>query len=93
MQPAVVDQITHIPISLNYEANFPASGQPIIRIILVVFVAFPIFPNALAIEALIFEFFPDVPEVVNDLGVLESSVESDHLIIMQIKALAMSNEQ
>lgn len=67
MQPSIVHQIAHLPVSGNLEPNLPSGGEAIIGIVLVVSIAVSVFADALSVESLIFEFFSNVSEVIGYL--------------------------
>lgn len=60
MQPPVVHQITHFPVPRHFKTDFSTSRQPIIWVVLEVFVSISILPNAFSVLALVLQFFPHV---------------------------------
>lgn len=62
MEPAIVDEIFHFPVAGLFEADFTACGKPVVRIVLIVFIAISVFSDALTVKSLIFEFLSDIPE-------------------------------
>lgn len=71
MEPPVIDQITHVPITGHFEPDLSTSGQSIIRVVLIVFVSVSILANALSIEALVLELLPNILEIINQFGCLQ----------------------
>jgi len=60
MQPTVVDQIFHFPVSVDLEPDLSASRQAIVWIVLIIFVALAILADTLSIEPLILEFLSHI---------------------------------